>query len=103
ALRRAGAPYELTPGVLMSQTLVSSGTMTNRVDRLVAAGLVERHGHPGDRRVVVVRLTEPGVSAVDAAMSDLLAYESSLLAALEPQEREALTATLRELMRPFDA
>src|SRR5690606_27828924 len=53
ALRRAGAPYELTPGVLMSQTLVSSGTMTNRVDRLVAAGLVERHGRPGDRRVVV--------------------------------------------------
>lgn len=102
ALRRAGAPYELTPGVLMAQTLVSSGTMTNRVDRLVAAGLVVRHGHPGDRRVVVVRLTEPGVTAVDAAMSDLLDRESTLLATLDPGERDALTATLRSLMRPFD-
>ena len=102
ALRRAGEPYELTPGVLMSQTLVSSGTMTNRVDRLVAAGLVERHGHPGDRRVVVVRLTEPGVAAVDDAMADLLERESVLLAALEESEREALTTALRDLMRPFD-
>lgn len=102
ALRRAGAPYELTPGVLMSQTLVSSGTMTNRVDRLVATGLVERHGHPGDRRVVVVRLTEPGVAAVDAAMADLLDRESALLAALEEGEPAILTTALRDLMRPFD-
>ncbi|WP_156251714.1 MarR family winged helix-turn-helix transcriptional regulator [Pseudactinotalea terrae] len=103
ALRRAGAPYELTPGVLMSQTLVSSGTMTNRVDRLVAAGLVERHGRPGDRRVVVVRLTEPGKDAVDQAMSELLDYESSLLENLDLAGREALTATLRSLMEPFDS
>lgn len=102
ALRRAGEPYELTPGTLMAQTLVSSGTMTNRVDRLAAAGLVERHGHPGDRRVVVVRLTESGKAAVDAAMSDLLDHESALLAALEAEEREALTVALRDLMRPFD-
>ncbi|WP_420112216.1 MarR family winged helix-turn-helix transcriptional regulator [Pseudactinotalea sp.] len=102
ALRRAGAPYELTPGVLMSQTLVSSGTMTNRVDRLVAAGLVERHGHPGDRRVVVVRLTDPGVAAVDAAMADLLDRESALLAALDKGEPAVLTTALRDLLRPFD-
>lgn len=102
ALRRAGAPYELTPGVLMAQTLVSSGTMTNRVDRLVAAGLVERHGHPGDRRVVVVRLTEPGMTAVDAAMADLLDRESALLAQLEDDEPEVLTTALRDLLRPFD-
>ena len=91
ALRRAGAPYELTPGVLHSQTLVSSGTMTNRIDRLAAAGLVERHGDPKDRRVVVVRLTEPGVEAVDAAMSDLLDRETALLADLGEVDRVALT------------
>ncbi|GAB2969608.1 MAG TPA: MarR family winged helix-turn-helix transcriptional regulator [Actinotalea caeni] len=102
ALRRAGAPYELTPGVLMSQTLVSSGTMTNRIDRLVAAGLVERHGDPKDRRVVVVRLTAPGAEAVDAAMSDLLDRESTLLADLDGGTRAALTDALRTLMEPFD-
>jgi DNA-binding MarR family transcriptional regulator len=103
ALRRAGEPYQLTPGLLMSQTLVSSGTMTNRIDRLVAAGLVERHGHPSDRRVVVVRLTEPGKAAVDDAMAELLEYESSLLGNLEPSQREVLTQTLRALMEPFDS
>lgn len=102
ALRRAGRPYELTPGVLMSQTLVSSGTMTNRIDRLVTAGLVERHGDPKDRRVVVVRLTPPGAEAVDAAMSDLLDRETALLADLDETTRESLTDALRTLMDPFD-
>jgi DNA-binding MarR family transcriptional regulator len=102
ALRRAGDPYELTPGVLMSQTLVSSGTMTNRIDRLAAAGLLERDSDPTDRRVVVVRLTAPGVVAVDAAMADLLAHESQLLAGLGEDERRALTDALRTLMEPFD-
>lgn len=102
ALRRAGEPYELTPGVLMAQTLVSSGTMTNRIDRLVGGGLVERHGDPKDRRVVVVRLTRPGAEAVDAAMSDLLDRESALLADLDDDSRAALTDALRTLMDPFD-
>ena len=57
ALRRAGAPYELSPGRLIRETLVTSGTMTNRVDRLVHARLVERHPDPEDRRGVLVRLT----------------------------------------------
>ena len=57
ALRRAGTPYELSPGRLLRETLVTSGTMTNRVDRLVARGLVERLPDPADRRGVKVRLT----------------------------------------------
>src|SRR5512144_1590153 len=57
ALRRAGAPYELSPGRLLRETLVTSGTMTNRVDRLAARGLVERLPDPHDRRGVLVRLT----------------------------------------------
>ena len=52
ALRRAGAPYELSPGRLLRETLVTSGTMTNRVDRLAARGLVERYPDPDDRRGV---------------------------------------------------
>ena len=72
ALRRAGAPYELSPGKLLRETLVTSGTMTNRVDRLVARGYVERNPDPDDRRGVLVRLTPEGKAAVAAhfAMHD---------------------------------
>ncbi|TDE93988.1 MarR family transcriptional regulator [Occultella glacieicola] len=102
ALRRAGAPYELTPGTLLTQTLVSSGTMTNRIDRLVDHGLVLRHSAPGDRRVVLVRLTERGQEIVDAAMTDLLAREAALLDRLRPGEDAELAATLRTLLTPFE-
>jgi DNA-binding MarR family transcriptional regulator len=67
ALRRAGAPYELSPGRLLRETLVTSGTMTNRVDRLTGRGLVERLPDPKDRRGVLVRLTVEGKAAVDGA------------------------------------
>ncbi|CAM3810870.1 MarR family winged helix-turn-helix transcriptional regulator [Occultella aeris] len=103
ALRRAGAPYELTPGTLLTQTLVSSGTMTNRIDRLVDHGLVLRHSGPGDRRVVLVRLTQRGQEIVDAAMTDLLAREAALLERLRPDESAELAATLRTLLTPFES
>ncbi len=102
ALRRAGAPYELSPGQLVTQTLVTSGTMTNRVDRLAARGLVERHPDPGDRRGVLVRLTSEGVSGVDAAMSDLLAHEHDLLADLDLADQDRLASLLRALLQPFE-
>ena len=102
ALRRAGEPYELTPGTLLTQTLVSSGTMTNRIDRLVTHGLVVRAAAPNDRRVVLVRLTESGREAVDAAISDLLRSETTLLDALDEEEREVLANLLRTLLRPFE-
>ena len=82
ALRRAGAPYELSPGRLLRETLVTSGTMTNRVDRLAARGLVERLPDPRDRRGVLVRLTAEGKAAVDGAFEALLDAEAELLAAL---------------------
>lgn len=102
ALRRAGAPYELTPGRLVAETLVSSGTMTNRVDRLVARGLVDRAATERDRRLVLVRLTAEGAQRVDAAIADLLVVERAVLAGLEPAERAALAASLRRLARSFD-
>ena len=75
ALRRAGTPYELSPGRLLRETLVTSGTMTNRVDRLAARGLVERLPDPHDRRGVLVRLTGSGRSTVDGALEGLLLRE----------------------------
>ena len=86
ALRRAGAPYELSPGRLLRETLVTSGTMTNRVDRLVARALVERLLDPRDRRGVLVRLTDLGRETVDGALAGLLEHERRLLSALSPAE-----------------
>ncbi|HET7760821.1 MAG TPA: MarR family transcriptional regulator [Phycicoccus sp.] len=103
ALRRAGAPYELSPGQLVAETLVTSGTMTNRVDRLVARGLVERRPAPNDRRGVIVRITPAGMATVDAALAELLADEQTVLADLDPEEREALAGLLRRLLQSFEA
>ncbi len=97
ALRRAGAPYELSPGRLVRETLVTSGTMTNRVDRLVERDLVDRFPDPHDRRGVLVRLTASGRDRVDAALTDLLTREQGLLSGLGRQERKQLTILLRQL------
>lgn len=102
ALRRTGAPYELSPGQLVQQTLVTSGTMTNRVDRLVRRGLVQRSPSPHDRRGVLVRLTPEGLRTVDAAMSDLLSREQVLLTELPLTDQKVLAAHLRRLLRPLE-
>ncbi|GAB1821153.1 MarR family winged helix-turn-helix transcriptional regulator [Herbidospora sp. RD11066] len=102
ALRRAGAPYVMSPGALLRATLVTSGTMTNRIDRLTAAGLVTRNPDPDDRRGVLVRLTTKGLDRVDAAFADLLRREQELLAALGRQQQQDLSGLLRTLLVPFD-
>ncbi len=102
ALRRAGPPYELSPGTLLRETMVTSGTMTNRVDGLVARRLVERRPDPGDRRGVLVRLTARGRQVVDAALDALLTGERTLLAGLGDRDRQRLAGMLRVLTTPFD-
>jgi DNA-binding MarR family transcriptional regulator len=103
ALRRQGPPFQLTPGALLRATLVTSGTMTNRIDRLAAAGLVRREPDPTDRRGVLVILAKPGLARVDAALADLLARERALLAGLDTSERRRLADLMRILLAPFDA
>ncbi|MRJ76450.1 MarR family transcriptional regulator [Aeromicrobium sp. SMF47] len=102
ALRRAGEPYQLSPGQLVQETLVTSGTMTNRVDRLVRKELVDRLPDPADRRGVQVRLTSQGREAVDGALDALLVAEKKLLAGLTPAEATQLADALRKLSQPFD-
>ena len=102
ALRRAGAPYQLSPKALLQQTLVSSGTMTNRIDRLVAAALVERRTDPRDGRGILVVMTSVGRDRVDAAIAELLGYEAQLLNALPQAEQETLATLLRTLSLDFD-
>src|SRR5215831_515584 len=103
ALRRQGAPYQLSPGALLRATLVTSGTMTNRIDRLASAGLVSRHPDPQDKRGVLVRLTKNGLRTVDAAFADLLASERKLLHGLDGSQQAELAGLLRILLAPFDA
>lgn len=102
ALRRAGEPYELTPGKLLAETLVTSGTMTNRIDRLARAGYVQRAKHSSDGRVVLVRLTSEGKRVVDAAMAGLLAWEAELLKELDGDAQADLAALLRRLAAPLE-
>jgi DNA-binding MarR family transcriptional regulator len=103
ALRRAGAPYRLSPGALLTLTLVTSGTMTNRIDRLEGKGLVERQPSPDDRRGVLVQLTDAGLERVDAAFAALLDTERTLLGELPESDRIALVDLLRQVLTPFDA
>ena len=103
ALRRQGPPFQLTPGALLRATLVTSGTMTNRIDRLAAGGLVRREPDPRDKRGVLVTLTEQGVARADAALADLLRRERALLSVLDRSERQRLADLMRTLLVPFDA
>ena len=102
ALRRAGPPYRLSPGQLVAETLVTSGTMTNRVDRLQERGWVRRSPAPDDRRGVIVELTDAGLGVVDAALDDLLAQERAILGPLSRPEREELAGLLRRLNTPLE-
>jgi DNA-binding MarR family transcriptional regulator len=102
ALRRQGSPFQLTPGALLRATLVTSGTMTNRIDRLAAADLVRREPDPRDKRGVLVTLTGRGRERVDAALADLVHREQALLAGLDPGERRQLADLMRTLLVPFD-
>jgi DNA-binding MarR family transcriptional regulator len=102
ALRRAGTPYQLSPKALLQQTLVSSGTMTNRIDRLVERRLVERRTDPNDGRGILVIMSPAGQRRVDTAISLLLAAEAELLDKLSSGDREKLSALLRKLSLDFD-
>jgi DNA-binding MarR family transcriptional regulator len=103
ALRRQGPPYQLSPGALIRATLVTSGTMTNRIDRLAAASLVSRRRDPQDKRGVLVQLTGDGLRTVDNAFAALLAREEALLTGLDAGQQEQLASLLRILLVPFDA
>lgn len=102
ALRRSGSPYQLSPKRLLRETMVTSGTMTNRVDRLAAKGLVVRMPDPDDKRGVLVSLTSDGQRRVDAALEGLLAQERRLLDSLTTSQCESLAAMLRMVVAPFD-
>jgi DNA-binding MarR family transcriptional regulator len=98
ALRRAGPPYRMNPTALFNSVILSSGAMTNRLDRLEAMGLIERQPDPTDRRGRLVALTDRGRELVDTAVAEHLDNEQTLLGALDTAEREQLAGLLRKLL-----
>lgn len=97
ALRRSGPPYALSPTTLMADTMVTSGAMTNRINRLQGRGLVKRQSDPLDGRRVVVALTPAGKRQVDETLSDFVAREAQVLDALSGPEKSELAELLRSL------
>lgn len=98
SLRRAGPPYRLTPTQLYRNLMITSGTMTNRLDKLEERGLVARHDDPNDRRGILVSLTPEGLALTDSAVTAHVANEAGILSRLSASEQTALDALLRKLL-----
>lgn len=101
-LRRSGAPYALTPTALYEATMMSSGGMTNRIDRLEKGGLVERRKHPTDRRGTLVALLPKGKTLIDAAVAAHVDNERTVLSALTASEQKTLSRLLAKLIQGLE-
>ena len=101
-LRRSGAPHRLTPGALSRSTMVTTGGMTKRLDRLEELGLIHREPDPHDRRGRLIALTDKGRTLIDTAVEGHLDNEERLLAGLSAAKREQLARLLRELLLALD-
>lgn len=98
-LRRSGKPYRQTAGQLTRSALITSGGVSQRLEKLERAGLISRHVDPKDRRRVDVQLTPTGAALVDTVLADMSEHDLSLLAeALEPHEQEMLRSLLRKFL-----
>jgi DNA-binding MarR family transcriptional regulator len=102
ALRRAGEPYELTPTELYRSLLVSSGAMTNRLDRLESAGLIVRTPDPDDRRRIRVGLTDRGRDVIDAALDTHVAALGEMFDGLTDDDADTLERLLRGILRRLE-
>lgn len=101
-LRRGGDDAALSPGTMMAELLVSSGTMTNRIDRLEQKGLVKRQPDPSDRRGVLVILTSKGKKAVDNAIQSLVDCEKAMLEDFSPKDCDTMASLLHTLLVPLE-
>jgi DNA-binding MarR family transcriptional regulator len=102
ALRRSGNPYQLSPTELFNTLMVSSGTMTHRIDRLERVELVRRIPDLSDRRGTLIELTDKGFDLIEQAVEAHVANEHRILSVLAESEREALIQLLRKLLASFE-
>ncbi|GAU81859.1 MarR family winged helix-turn-helix transcriptional regulator [Bosea sp. BIWAKO-01] len=101
-LRRSGPPYSLSPGDLLATMMITSGTLTNRIDQLEKAGLVERTHNPEDRRSFIISLTERGFAIIEAAVTAHVATQAQLSSILSADENAALNALLGKYLAGFE-
>jgi DNA-binding MarR family transcriptional regulator len=101
-LRRSGPPFRMTAGELTHHSLLSSGGVSQRLEKLERAGLVTRHIHSEDRRRIDVELTPAGIELIDSILADLMAHEAKLLDGLGPAEQDDLRRTLKRLLARFE-
>ena len=101
-LRRSGPPYRLSPSELMETMMITSGTMTNRIDQLEKAGMVERLDNPEDRRGVIIALTDKGLDTVDKAVTGHVANQHRLVAALSEEDRKQFDALLAKFLSAYE-
>jgi DNA-binding MarR family transcriptional regulator len=102
-LRRSGPPYGLSPGDLLTATMVTSGTMTNRIDQLEKAGLVERIQNPDDKRGFIISLTDKGFAVIDKVLNEHVETQARLVASLSSEERESANALLRTFLMGIES
>lgn len=102
ALRRSGKPYRLSPTELFNTLMVSSGTMTHRIDRLEQAELVKRIPDVSDRRGILIELTDKGLNVIEKAVEAHVINEHRVLSVLAESEREILAQLLRKLLLSFE-
>lgn len=103
ALRRSGQPYQLSPTALFQTMMVTSGTMTHRIDQLEKGGLVRRIPDPNDRRGTLIELTPEGFDRIEQAVTAHVENEHRLLSELKPSERETLAILLRQILVSFES
>ncbi|RYG97862.1 MAG: MarR family transcriptional regulator [Alphaproteobacteria bacterium] len=101
-LRRSGAPHRLSPSELLETMMITSGTMTNRIDQLEKAGMVERLDNPDDRRGVIIALTDKGFEVVEKAVTGHVANQHRLVAVLTEEEREQLGALVTKFLGAYE-
>lgn len=102
-LRRSGEPYALSPNDLMATMMVTSGTMTNRIDQLEKVGLVSRSQNPNDGRSFLISLTPQGFKLIDAAVTAHVETQTRLVSALSTEDRTALDGLLRNYLASFES
>lgn len=97
-LRRSGPPYQLSPNDLLSTMMITSGTMTNRIDQLVKSGMVERINNPEDKRSVFIALTKEGFKVIDAAVTDHVATQHRLVEEISREDFQVMNSLLSNFL-----